>query len=77
MLRKVWQTPLRLIKCRFLVKVPHSILSYLILMAIIRSPYTESSRKLVLAFDIGTTYSGVSYAILDPDLVPETKSVGR
>jgi hypothetical protein len=46
-------------------------------MAITRSPYTGSSRKLVLAFDIGTTYSGVSYTLLDWGLVPEIASVGR
>jgi hypothetical protein len=46
-------------------------------MTITRQPYTEDRRKLVLAFDIGTTYSGVSYALLDPGLVPEIKSVGR
>jgi len=44
-------------------------------MTITRSPYKGPSRKLVLAFDIGTTYSGVSYAILEPDRVPEIKSV--
>jgi len=44
-------------------------------MATTRSPYKGTSRKLVLAFDIGTTYSGVSYAILEPDRVPEIKSV--
>ncbi|KAF5374600.1 hypothetical protein D9615_008990 [Tricholomella constricta] len=33
-----------------------------------RSPYTGASRKLVLAFDVGTTYSGISYSILDPEL---------
>ncbi len=26
-----------------------------------RSPYSGSRRKLVLAFDVGTTYSGISY----------------
>jgi hypothetical protein len=40
-----------------------------------RSPYKGSSRKLVLAFDIGTTYSGVCYALLDPGVVPEIKPV--
>jgi len=44
-------------------------------MAITRSPYKGTSRKLVLAFDIGTTYSGVSYAFLDPGVVPEIKGV--
>jgi len=47
-------------------------------MAITRSPYTGSPRKrLVLAFDIGTTYSGVSYVLLDRGSVPEIASVGR
>ncbi|EDR07861.1 uncharacterized protein LACBIDRAFT_298114 [Laccaria bicolor S238N-H82] len=43
-----------------------------------RSPYTNGvSRKLVLAFDVGTTYSGISYSILDPGLVPEILGVTR
>ncbi|KAI6010979.1 hypothetical protein BKA83DRAFT_4396322, partial [Pisolithus microcarpus] len=28
---------------------------------LVRPPYTGASRRLVIAFDIGTTYSGVSY----------------
>jgi hypothetical protein len=46
-------------------------------MSITQLPYKGESRKLVLAFDIGTTYSGVCYAFLDPGLVPETKGVIR
>ncbi|KAJ7578255.1 hypothetical protein C8J56DRAFT_359675 [Mycena floridula] len=42
-----------------------------------RSPYNGTSRKLLLAFDIGTTYSGISYSILDPGLVPEIRGVTR
>lgn len=42
-----------------------------------RSPYTGPRRKLVLAFDVGTTYSGVSYSILDPGHVPEIRGVTR
>ncbi|KAF9476880.1 hypothetical protein BDN70DRAFT_881877 [Pholiota conissans] len=42
-----------------------------------RPPYTGSSRKLVLAFDVGTTYSGVSYSILNPGEVPEIRGVTR
>ena len=42
-----------------------------------RSPYNGSSRKLVLAFDIGTTYSGAAYAFLDPGEVPEIHSVTK
>ncbi|KAF9465200.1 hypothetical protein BDZ94DRAFT_415553 [Collybia nuda] len=42
-----------------------------------RSPYNGPSRKLVIAFDVGTTYSGVSYSILDPGQVPDIKGVTR
>ena len=37
-------------------------------------PHTRLS-KLVLAFDIGTTYSSVSYCILQPPQVPEVLTV--
>jgi molecular chaperone DnaK (HSP70) len=42
-----------------------------------RQPYHGTRRKLVLAFDVGTTYSGISYSILDPGEVPEIKGVTR
>ncbi|KAF8989890.1 hypothetical protein BDQ17DRAFT_1372603 [Cyathus striatus] len=42
-----------------------------------RAPYNGPYRKLVLAFDVGTTYSGVSYSVLDPGMVPEIRSVTR
>ena len=42
-----------------------------------REPYRGKSRKLVLAFDIGTTYSGAAYAFLDPGEVPEINSVTK
>lgn len=42
-----------------------------------RQPYHGSRRKLVLAFDIGTTYSGISYSILDPGEIPQIKGVTR
>ena len=42
-----------------------------------REPYEGTSRKLVLAFDSGTTYSGAAYAFLDPDEVPEIRLVTR
>jgi hypothetical protein len=31
----------------------------------------------VLALDVGTTYSGVSYAFLDPGAIPQIKGVTR
>ncbi|KAF9442562.1 hypothetical protein P691DRAFT_810428 [Macrolepiota fuliginosa MF-IS2] len=42
-----------------------------------RPPYSGTERKLVFAFDVGTTYSGISYTILDPGRVPEIKPVTR
>ncbi|KAG1737858.1 uncharacterized protein EDB91DRAFT_471992 [Suillus paluster] len=42
-----------------------------------RQPYRGLSRKLVLAFDVGTTYSGISYCILDPGEVPKIEPVTR
>ncbi|KAF8191384.1 hypothetical protein BJ912DRAFT_1098484 [Pholiota molesta] len=42
-----------------------------------RPPYSGPTRKLVLAFDVGTTFSGISYCILDPGAVPEICAVTR
>ena len=42
-----------------------------------RQPYSGTKRKLVLALDVGTTYSGISYSVLDPGLVPEVRGVTR
>ncbi|KAH9912671.1 uncharacterized protein B0H18DRAFT_942250 [Fomitopsis serialis] len=39
--------------------------------------YLGTTRKLVLAIDVGTTYSGVSFCVLDPGKVPEVHSVIR
>ncbi|KAF9234835.1 hypothetical protein BU15DRAFT_78668 [Melanogaster broomeanus] len=41
------------------------------------APYQGLSRKLILAFDVGTTYSGVSYCILDPGETPKILGVSR
>ncbi|KAG2043946.1 hypothetical protein BDR03DRAFT_940321 [Suillus americanus] len=43
----------------------------------LREPYKGSTRKLVLAFDVGTTFSGVSYCMLDPGEVPVIRGVAR
>lgn len=42
-----------------------------------RKPYTGSTRSLVVALDVGTTFSGVSYAILEPGEVPKIYGVTR
>jgi len=46
-------------------------------MNIVRAPYSGPSRKLVVALDIGTTFSGAAYALLEPGQVPETQFVTR
>ncbi|KZT05477.1 uncharacterized protein LAESUDRAFT_760344 [Laetiporus sulphureus 93-53] len=38
-------------------------------------PYNGRKGKLVLGIDVGTTYSGVSYCILDPEQIPQIRSV--
>ncbi|KAI0708756.1 hypothetical protein C8T65DRAFT_650008 [Cerioporus squamosus] len=40
-------------------------------------PYRGTVRKLVLGIDVGTTYSGVAYTILDPGEVPQILGVTR
>lgn len=42
-----------------------------------RKKYSGRTRRLLLAFDIGTTFSGISYSILDPGNVPEILPVTR
>ena len=42
-----------------------------------RARYSGLSRKLVIALDIGTTFSGAAYALLDPGEVPRIQSVTR
>ncbi|KAI0750416.1 hypothetical protein C8Q74DRAFT_1309969 [Fomes fomentarius] len=40
-------------------------------------PFTGSRRKLVLSIDVGTTFSGMSYAVLDPGEEPKIEPVRR
>ncbi|KAI0310789.1 hypothetical protein OF83DRAFT_1069981 [Amylostereum chailletii] len=42
-----------------------------------REPYHGAKRRLVLAFDLGTTFSGISYAVLDPGHEPHISTVTR
>ncbi|KAF6752156.1 hypothetical protein DFP72DRAFT_905074 [Ephemerocybe angulata] len=42
-----------------------------------RKPFNGTTRRLLLAFDIGTTFSGISYSILDPGKIPEIRPVTR
>ena len=47
------------------------------IMDITRAPYDGSSRKFILALDIGTTFSGAAYAFLDPGKVPQIRPVTK
>ncbi|KAI0310023.1 hypothetical protein OF83DRAFT_1034925, partial [Amylostereum chailletii] len=42
-----------------------------------RQPYSGLKRRLVIAFDLGTTFSGISYVLLDPGRPPEIRTVTR
>ncbi|KAK2460281.1 hypothetical protein APHAL10511_007670 [Amanita phalloides] len=42
-----------------------------------RKHYAGPYRSLVLAIDVGTTFSGVSYAILEPGEIPLIHSITR
>ncbi|THU88822.1 hypothetical protein K435DRAFT_830475 [Dendrothele bispora CBS 962.96] len=42
-----------------------------------RKPYDGTRRNLLIAMDVGTTYSGASYCLLDPGVVPEIQTVTR
>ena len=41
------------------------------------TPYGGPRRRLILAIDVGTTFSGISYCILDPGVVPIVQGVNR
>ncbi|KIL54718.1 hypothetical protein M378DRAFT_92022 [Amanita muscaria Koide BX008] len=40
-----------------------------------RQRYSGTETKLVIAIDVGTTFSGVSFALLDPGVVPQIQPV--
>ncbi|KAK1215786.1 hypothetical protein PQX77_021596 [Marasmius sp. AFHP31] len=46
-------------------------------MPLKHKPYGGHVQDLVVAIDVGTTFSGISYAILKPNTVPEIKAVTR
>ncbi|KAK1224302.1 hypothetical protein PQX77_012810 [Marasmius sp. AFHP31] len=46
-------------------------------MSTTRKNYQGLFRKMVIAFDVGTTYSGASYAVLDPGLPPIIEGVPK
>lgn len=46
-------------------------------MVLHTDPYKGTARKVVLAIDIGTTFSGAAYCVLDPGEVPKVISITR
>jgi hypothetical protein len=42
-----------------------------------RKPYRGTTRGLVIALDVGTTFSCVSYAFIEPGDVPKIRGVTR
>ena len=40
-------------------------------MSVARALYSGPSRELAIALDIGITFSGAAYALLDPGKVPQ------
>ena len=45
------------------------------IMDIARDRYSGTSRKLVVAFDIGTTFSSAAYVLLEPGEIPNIQLV--
>ena len=56
---------------------PFRRLAFTPIMDTTRAKYDGSSRKLVVALDIGTTFSGAAYAFLDPDEIPIIRTVTK
>ena len=52
-------------------------LALTLIMDATRVSYSGTSRKLVVALDIGTTFSGAAYAFLDPGEIPVIRSVTK
>ena len=46
-------------------------------MDMAHTAYAGRTRKLVVALDIGTTFSGAAYALLDPGEIPQIRSVTK
>ena len=42
-----------------------------------QQPYNGTSTKLCLAFDIGTSFSSISYCVLNPGQIPTIRNVNR
>ena len=67
---------LKVLRCRTIINSFRHVPLTSIMIAP-RARYSGPSRKLVVALDIGTTFSGAAYAFLDPGVVPEIRSVTK
>ena len=65
------------VSCCWTIANPVRCFSLTLIMDTTRARYSGPSRKLVIALDIGTTFSGAAYAFLDPGHVPQIRSVTR
>ena len=67
---------LKVLRCRTIINLFRHV-PLTPIMTAPRARYSGPSRKLVVALDIGTTFSGAAYAFLDPGVVPEIRSVTK
>ena len=74
---KVWRVSRKYLRSWSAVDFKLYLFSLTPIMDAARARYSGSSRKLVIALDIGTTFSGAAYALLDPGEVPRVQSVTR
>ena len=62
---------------RYAYSLPCPCLALAPIMDTTRAHYSGPSRRLVVALDIGTTFSGAAYALLDPGEIPIIRSVTK
>ena len=67
---------IKVFRCRTIIN-PFRRVPLTPIMTAPRASYSGPSRRLVVALDIGTTFSGAAYALLDPGEVPEIRSVTK
>ena len=75
LVKEIVAGPNEYLKSRAVEPIPP--LSLAPIMDTARARYSGPSRKLVVALDIGTTFSGAAYAFLDPGQVPQIRSVTK
>ena len=75
---KVWRRPKKYLKSPTIERLRTPSVAFpTSIMDTTRARYSGPSRKLVVALDIGTTFSGAAYAFLDPGEIPQIRSVTK